>query len=59
MSDNATGTKKNDAGSSIVRRIFIAVILGFIVGIGCLALRVQLGESSQTWSILYLSLIHI
>lgn len=53
MSDNATGTKKNDAGSSIVRRIFIAVILGFIVGIGCLALRVQLGESSQTWSILY------
>ena len=53
MSDNAAGTKKNDAENSIVQRIFIAVILGFIVGIGCLVLRVQLGESSQAWSILY------
>lgn len=37
------------AGHSIVRRIFIAVILGFLAGAGCLALRMQLGNTNPVW----------
>lgn len=43
MSDNLTRQARGAARPSIVRRIFIAVMLGFVVGGSCMALRLYLG----------------
>lgn len=46
------GSAKRNAGRTIVRKIFIAVILGFIAGAACLALRLALGDGSPVWNAL-------
>lgn len=45
----SAGPKKGGVGRSIVKRIFIAVILGFLVGAACLALRMRLGDANWAW----------
>ena len=53
MSDNLTRQARGAARPSIVRRIFIAVMLGFVVGGSCMALRLYLGgDDSPVWRVL-------
>ena len=53
MSDNLTRQARGAARPSIVRKIFIAVMLGFVVGGSCMALRLYLGgDDSPVWRVL-------
>lgn len=48
----SAGLATKNAGRTIVRKIFIAVILGFAAGAACLALRLALGDGSSVWNVL-------